>query len=171
MKFSELLIVFGIISLGCFSFGGYLHIMPQARLKSAAFRVYTIMQQARNIALREGCMCGVVIEERDGNHYFTLVKDENYNGVMFEEYKSGIDRKVAEGFVLEKEYPGVMIDKISFSSKHIISFSPNFTSSNGSIYLRSENEEDGVFRIKVYGQSFVLKPVKIFPDGSEVNYE
>ena len=171
MKFSEFLIVFGIVSLTAVSSIGYLNSLPQTRLRAASFKIYSIFVEARNIALRNGCNCAVVIEERKEGHYFTLVKDGNLNGVHFREYLSGKDIELGEGIILEKEYPGVKIGKIGFSSKHVISFSPYFTSSNGSLYLRTDNEEDGIFRIKVYGKSFVVKPVKIFPDGSEVHYD
>ncbi len=171
MKFTELFIVFGIISLTAMSSVGYLNSLSETRLKGASFRIYSMFVEARNIALREGCNCAVVIEDKPDGHYFALVKDENFNGVFYREYLSKRDKEIGKGFVLEKEYPGVLIEKIGFSGRHVISFSPYFTSSNGSIYLKTNNPDDGIFRIKVYGKSFVVKPIKIFPDGSEVNYD
>ncbi|WP_201328545.1 pilus assembly FimT family protein [Thermotomaculum hydrothermale] len=171
MKLSELLIVFGIFSITAMSSIGIINSLPQARLKAASFKIYSLFVEARSLALRQGCNYAVVIEEKPDGHYFTLVKDTNYNGVCYREYLSGRDAEIGKGIVLEKEYPGVYIKKIAFSSKHVISFSPYFTSSNGSIYLKTKNPDDGVFRLKVYGKSFVVKPVKIFPDGSEVKYE
>ncbi len=171
MKLTEFFIVFGIVSLTAMSSVGYFNSLSQTRLKGAAFKVYSLFVEARNIALREGCYCAVVIEEKPEGHYFTVVKDGNYNGVFYREYMSGKDKEVGKGIILERDYPGVKLDRIGFSSKHVISFSPYLTSSNGSLYLKTDNPDDGVFRLKIYGKSFVVKPVKIFPDGSEVNYD
>lgn len=168
MKITQLLISLGIIGIVTMSSLGVYRQVPLFRLKSASFRIYNMFVEARNIALRTGSYCAVVIEESELGHYLTIVKDENYNGVRFKEFLSGRDKEVAKGFILEKEYPGVRIEKIGFSSKHVISFSPFFKSSNGSLYLSTENEEDGVIRLKIYGKSFIVKPIKIFPDGEEV---
>ncbi len=171
MKFTELLVAFGIISLVCVSASGFINYMEEMRLKSAAFRVYSMFIEARNIALRNNCYCGVVIEEKDNGHYLTVVKDCNFNGVIFKDYISGRDKEVSRGFLIEKEYPGVILKGIAFSSKHVISFSPDMKSSSGSLYLSTKNPEDGLFKLTLYGSSFVVKPVKIFADGSKVKYE
>ena len=171
MKLTEFLVVFGIVSLTAMSFTGYLNSLSDSRLNAASFKVYSLFVEAKNIALRNGCNCAVVIEKKAEGHYFTVVKDGNFNGVRFKDYLAGKDCEVGKGVILEKEYPSVQVEKIAFSSKRVISFSPYFTSSNGSIYLKTEKQSDGIFRIKIYGKSFIVKPIKIFPDKSEVEYE
>jgi len=171
MKFTELVLTFGIVAFLGVSSAGFLGNLPEMRLKSAAFKVYSMCVEARNIALRNDCYCGVIIDKTPDGTRFLIVRDKNFNGVHYREYLSGKDEIVDEGFVLEKNYPGVKLKKVGFSGRRVISFSPYLTSSNGSIYLETENPDIGIFRIKVYGKSFVLKPVKIFPDGSEVNYD
>ncbi len=168
MKITQLLISLGIMGIVTMSSLGFYRQLSLFRLKSASFRIYNMFVDARNIALRTGSYCAVVIEENEYGHYLTIVKDENFNGVRFREFLSGRDKEVAKGFILEKEYPGVTMEKIGFSSKHVISFSPYFKSSNGSLYLSTEHKEDGIIRLKIYGKSFIVKPIKIFPDGEEV---
>ncbi len=143
--------------------------VPTYRMNSAAMRMFGMLNQSRTKAMTTGRYAGIYMEQdpETGNTVFYRVVDGNNNGLRTREIEAGIDRKVEKSFCLETEFKGIHINWRGIGSPRIISFSPSFQSSTGSIWIETEDPALSRIRIKLYGLSTITRPVRVFPDGTE----
>jgi Tfp pilus assembly protein FimT len=167
MNLPEMLVTFSIVSIVSVSGVSFMGNVSAKRMEAASLRLYAMMQTAKSIAITQNKYAGIYIEEKEGKHIFTIVTDGNYNGLRTKDIEKGIDAKTKIHFCLEKDYKGVEIEKISFLGKKFISFSPYFKSSTGSIIFKTKTKQDGKVKIKLYGLTTLMRPVRIFADKSE----
>lgn len=167
MNLLEILITLTIVSIVTATGASFVGNVNGKRMEAASLRLYSMMQLSKSYALTENRFAGVYIEEKEGKHYFTVVKDGNGNGLRTVDVEAEIDKKTKIKFCLEKEYQGVILEKIGFLGKKFISFTPYYKSSTGSIIFKTEDEQDGKVKVKLYGLTTIMRPVRIFPDGKE----
>lgn len=168
MNLLETVIGLSIVSIITATGVGFVGNINGKRMEAASYRIFSMMQFSRNLALTENRYAGVYIEEKEGKHYFTIVKDGNCNGLRTIDVEGGVDLKTKVKFCLEDEYPGVKIKKIGFLGKKFISFTPYYKSSTGSITFKTDDEQDGIIKVKLYGLTTIMRPVRIYPDGKEI---
>ncbi len=168
MTLTEVLVTIGISSIVSLSGTGLVLHPRKVRTEAAAMELFGMMNRSRATAMTTCRYAGVFIEEDPdkGETVFWRVVDGNGNGIRKREIIAGIDRKLGKGFTLEKDYPRVSIRRSGFKSG-IISFSPSFKSSTGSVFFCTEDPSEGAIRVKLYGLSTLTRPVRVFPDGSE----
>ncbi len=167
MNLPEMLVTFSIISIVTVSSTSFMGNISARRMEAAGLRLYSMMQISRSMAITKNKHAGIYIEQKEGKHIFTIVTDGNFNGLRTKDVENGIDKKTKISFCLEKEYKGVEIEKIGFLGKKFISFTPHFKSSTGSIVLKTCNKEDGKVKLKLYGLTTLMRPVRIFNDKKE----
>jgi Tfp pilus assembly protein FimT len=168
MTLTELLVAIGISSIITIS-GTALILHPRkVRMEGAAMELYGMMNRSRSTAMTTDRYAGVFMEQDTdtGETAFWRVVDGNSNGLRKQDIMAGIDMKIGKEFILEKDYPGVSIRRSGLTSG-IISFSPSFKSSTGSVFFYTEDPSEGEIRVKLYGLSTLTRPVRVFPDGSE----
>jgi len=168
MKLAEFAVTVGIVSIMTATSAGIAIHTRNYRSQAAILHVFGLLSRARTTAMTGARYAGVFIEAdpKTGETVFWRVVDGNGNGLRKKEIAAGIDRKVERGFVLERDYKGVLIKKNTFRSG-ILSFSPNFKSSTGSLVLGTDDPGAPEVRIKLYGLTTIVRPVKIWPDGRE----
>jgi len=168
MNLPEMLVTFSIISIVSVSGANFLGNVSAKRMEAASLKLYSMMQTAKNIAITQNRYAGIYIEENEGKHIFTIVTDGNFNGLRAKDVENEIDKKTKFHFCLEKDFKGVEIEKIGFLGKKFISFAPDFKSSTGSIIFKTQKVEDGKVKIKLYGLTTLMRPVRIFEDKKEI---
>ena len=170
MNLTELVVGLSITTIITVSGFGIAHKVARYRVEGAAMRMYSLMNHSRSTAMATGAYAGVFIEkDRESGHTnFYRVVDGNGNGLRTQEIESGIDRKLQLGMCLEKDFKGVTMETKGFTSGRIVSFSPTFKSSTGSIYFGTDDPVYGRIRIKLFGLSTITRPMRVFPDGTEV---
>lgn len=143
--------------------------VPTYRMNSAAMRLFSMLNQSRTKAMTTGRYAGIYMEEdpATGHTIFYRVVDGNGNGLRTREIEAGTDRKVERSFCLERDFKGIQILWKGIGSRRIISFSPSFQSSTGSIWIQTEDPLLSRVRIKLYGLSTITRPMRVFPDGTE----
>ena len=168
MTFTEVLVTIGISSIVTLSGTGIALHPRKTRMAGAAMELFGMMNRSRSTAMTTDRYAGVFIEEdsNTGETIFWRVVDGNSNGLRKKEILSGVDRKIGKGFTLETDYPGVKVKRAGFTSG-IISFSPWFKSSTGSVFFYTADPAESQIRVKLYGLSTLTRPVRVFPDGSE----
>jgi len=167
MNLIETLITFSIISIVTATGSSFVGNLNGKQMEAASLRLYSMMQLSKNAALTQNIFVGIYIEEKKGKHYFTIVKDGNGNGLRTVDVEAGIDKKTKITFCLEKEYKGVILEKIGFLGKKFISFTPYYKSSTGSIIFATNDLEDGKVKIKLFGITTIIRPVRIFSNKTE----
>ena len=170
MNLTEFVVGLSITSILTLSGFGVAHKVSSYRVEGAAMRLFGMMNHARATAMCTGKYAGVFLEKDpvSGHTRFYRVMDGNGNGLRVREIEGGIDRKLGMDMWLERDFKGVTLETSGFSSGRIISFSPAFKSSTGSIYFGTGDPADSRIRIKLFGLSTITRPVRVFPDGKEV---
>ncbi len=168
MTLTEVLVTIGISSIVTLGGTGLALHPRKMRMEAAAMRLFGIMSRSRSTAMTTGGYAGVFMEKNreSAKTTFWRIVDGNSNGLRRREIETGIDKKIGKEFTLENDYPGVRI-RYSGLTGGIISFSPAFKSSSGSVYFFTEDPAEGKIRIKLYGLSTLTHPVRVFPDGRE----
>lgn len=169
MNLTEFVVSLSIVSIIAMSGFGVAHRVSHYRVEGAAMRFFSLMNQSRSTAMSMGLHAGLYIapDPETGNTMVYRVRDGNGNGLRSREIEAGIDHQLGLGMCLEKEFRGVNMELKGFGRGKIISFSPRFKSSTGSIYFRNDDPLDSHIRIKLFGVSTITRPMRVFPDGTE----
>ncbi len=168
MTLTEVLVTIGISSILTIS-GAKLAVHPgKIRTEAAAMALFAVMNQSRATAITTGRYAGIYMDRNPetGETVFWRIVDGNGNGIRKRDIRAGIDKKIGKCFTLERDYPMVRIKRLGLTNG-IISFSPAFKSSTGSVIFYTDDPSEGEIRIKLYGLSTLTRPVRILPDGSE----
>lgn len=132
-----------------------------ARLSAASNRVTLLFRDLRYRAIARANCCGILfgLAADGGTVVYLVAEDGNANGIRRAEVESGVDPLVAGPVNLPAEHGGVRFgildpgpvpvlppgsgaiqnpaDPIRFGSSDLVSFTPNGTSSSGTVYLLS----------------------------------
>ncbi len=168
MTLAEVLVTIGISSIVTMGGTGLALHTRKTRMEAAAMHLFGMMNRSRSTAMTTARYAGVFMEKdrTTGETTFWRVVDGNSNGLRRREIEAGIDHKLGKGFTLEKDYPRVRVRRTGLAGG-ILSFSPAFKSSTGSVYFYTDEPAEGKIRVKLYGLSTLTRPVRVFPDGSE----
>lgn len=169
MNLTEFVVSLSIASIVTMSGFGVAHKVSVYRVEGAAMRFFSLMNQSRSAAMSSGAYAGLYIasDPESGHTMVYRVRDGNGNGLRSREIEAGIDHQLGLGMCLEKDFRGVEMVLKGFGSGKIISFSPRFKSSTGSIYFSNGDPMESSIRIKLFGVSTITRPMRVFPDGKE----
>ncbi len=149
----ETMVVVAVIAiLASMAVPAYNSWLPGNRLKSAGQDVFSAMQQARMLAIKENRDVNVIFETstNPGSYFF----DDNGNGSwdpgefrrQLTEYQSGVDfASAAPGCIASDT--GWSTNPNSLTSQ--VTWKPNGTANNSAIYLENKNK-DICYGISVY---------------------
>ncbi len=138
-----------------------------AAFRGACNEVAHLLVMARDRAILKGQETGLRWVASGGDLVFTMYEDGNRNGVLTDDIKKGIDKKVFGPFSLRGKYPGIAFafvagfsspdpsgnpignlgDPIRLGSSNICSFSPLGKASPGTIYVSNGRERQAAVRI------------------------
>jgi len=132
------------------------------------------LQAAREESVARGVFVAVRFEGTGSSLRFTTYADGSRNGVSTQEITDGIDRMLgASGdlsgfsgveFGVEPGQvgpDGIVLtsgDPIRFGTSRMASFSPQGTSSSGSVYIRSRR--GGEYVVRVFGDTAKIQPLR-----------
>ena len=120
---------------------------------------------ARIEALKRSAAVGLRFEASDGDYSFASYVDGNANGIRTTDVVLGIDRQLWPPERLADKYPGVRFELMAgipqidgdadgslagvrVGTAHILTMSPNGTSSSGTLYIR---RKDAQYAVRVFG--------------------
>ena len=140
---------------------------------------------AQSVATRSGVQTAIRFEEQADGMYVSVYRDNNYNGVLSAEIKSGVDTRLAGPRRLDAGAPGVRVginphvprippqrgyldteDPIQFGRSNMLSFSPIGTATPGTFYLAGPSAQAAVrvtptsarVRLMIYRGSWSERP-------------
>ncbi len=134
----------------------------EAHLLGAGRAFKSEFLKTRSIASRAGIYAAIRFEQSDGEHFFSVYTDGNFNGVRSSDIARGIDARIAGPFPLTGRAPRVYVgfnpgipavppdsgflsgDPIRFGSANMLSFSPLGTATPGTFYLAGEGIQAAV---------------------------
>jgi hypothetical protein len=115
------------------------------------------------MATRGNVYTAIRFEQQSDGDYFSVYADGNLNGVLADDIRRGIDRRVSGPFRLDGKAPGVWVginrgvpaippdtgildtrDPIRFGRSNMVSFSPLGTATPGTFYLAGESLQAAV---------------------------
>ncbi len=138
-------------------------IAAQSATRSLASEVKALVAEAGTRAVCERTYVGVVFSDTDGGVSARLYRDGDADGVTREDIRRGIDRPLGSSRPLRQPWARVGIppgartdpagnplppnDPVRFGRGNTLSFSPTFTATPGTLYLRDvEGKEAWAFR-------------------------
>jgi hypothetical protein len=139
------------------------------RSSGAARYVSSRLQRARMEAIMRSADVALKISQTSGGYAYAAYVDGNGNGVRTSDIKQGVDRLIAAAEHLPDNFTGVDFgalpnlpavdsggtppgaDPIRLGGSDLASFSPNGTSSSGSLYVLGRRNAQYVVRL--YGQT------------------
>lgn len=143
--------------------GGLGRIAGQSATRSLATEVKALVAEAGTRAVCERTYVGIVFSEHAGGVCARLYRDGDADGVTKEDIRRGIDRPLGSSRPLRQPWARVGIppavrtdpsgnplppdDPVRFGRGNTLSFSPTFTATPGTLYLRdAEGKEAWAFR-------------------------
>lgn len=169
--FTALELLFGlalIATVAGISVPPVLRALDDYRADGAARYVATRLHQARVEAVLRSADVGAKFLLADGAWAFRVYVDGNRNGVLTSDIQSGVDRPLHAVERLPDSFAGVDFgtlpdlppidsggsppgsDPIRLGSGDIATFSPDGTSSSGSLYLRSRTKQ---YVVRIFGDT------------------
>jgi prepilin-type N-terminal cleavage/methylation domain-containing protein len=131
--------------------------LDQSRAAAAATYVCGKLIEARWEAVKRSSSVGVQFLQKDDGYWFQTYVDGNGNGVLASDISLGIDRPLGPAEQLEQQFAGVTFgicpgviammpgdpfnpgDPIQIGPTTVMSFSPNGSSTAGSLVIRGAN--------------------------------
>jgi prepilin-type N-terminal cleavage/methylation domain-containing protein len=128
--------------------------LDQSRTGAAATYISSRLMEARLEAVKRSASVGVQFVQRSDGYWFQTFVDGNDNGVLASDISVGIDRPLGPAEQLEQRFTGVtfgicpnvtavtpgdpftLSDPIQTGQSTVMSFSPNGSSTGGSVYIR-----------------------------------
>lgn len=164
----ELLVVLAIVGLATAAcLPALWQISRQLGLRSAAFDVAILFDQARNRAVMYGRDVGLKWSVSGGDIVFAMYEDRNGNGVTTSDIRRGVDKLVTGPFSMRGKHPSVSFsfvpgytgpdpggdaigrtnDPIRFGRSDICSFSPLGHASPGTVYISDGKDRQSAVRV------------------------
>ena len=117
--------------------------------------------RARTSAVARGAIVAVRLDGEDATTTLSSFVDRNRNGVLTREIDGGIDGRLEDPVPIAALFPGVRI-AVDEGSPRLFSFSPDGTSTSGSIYVTST---DGTrFAVRVLGSTGRVRIERYLPE-------
>ncbi|HEV3218092.1 MAG TPA: GspH/FimT family pseudopilin [Vicinamibacterales bacterium] len=131
--------------------------LDQSRTAAAAAYISSRLMEARFEAVKRSAFVGVQFVRQDDGYWFQTYVDGNGNGVLAGDISLGIDRPLGPAEQLEQRFAGVTFgicpnvtavmpgypfnpdDPIQIGPSTVMSFSPNGSSTAGTVYIRGLN--------------------------------
>jgi prepilin-type N-terminal cleavage/methylation domain-containing protein len=136
--------------------------LDQSRTAAAATYISSRLMEARFEAVKRSAFVGVQFVQKSDGYWFQTYVDGNENGVLASDISLGIDRPLGPAEQLEQRFTGVTFgicpnvtavmpgdplnlgDPIQIGQSTVMSFSPNGSSTAGSVYIRGVNNQFAV---------------------------
>jgi Tfp pilus assembly protein FimT len=136
----------------------------RARAAAAGRCLASVFQGARLAAVQRGQMVGIRFDEGPDGLGWTVYADGNGNGIRTADISSGADLRLAARTSMPAIVPGVDLgatagvpqvdssalvgdDPVRLGASDILSFSPDGTSSSGTVYLVGRGGHDWAVRV------------------------
>jgi type II secretory pathway pseudopilin PulG len=151
--------------------------IDRSRAWSAARYLSSRMALARMQAVGRSASVALRFAEGGDGFAFDTFVDGNRNGVRAHDIAAGVDRRLDPPVQLSDLFPGVVIgtaagtldDPVQIGSSNLLSFTPNGTSSSGTIYIRGRDGSRFAVRVLgATGRTRVLRYVAVTGQWSEV---
>ncbi len=165
----ELLFVTGLIAtVGGIAVPPALEALDEHRAAGAARYVSSRLQRARMEAVLQSRDVAVRFDDDDG-YVFAIYADGNGNGVLADDIRRGVDRRLGADERIADNFRGVDFgtlpdlppvdagsaapgdDPIRLGASNAVTFTAHGTSSSGSVYLRGRGQRQ--FVIRIYGET------------------
>lgn len=179
---AEVLTVIAIVGLFVsISFPAFAQYRRNQGLRAAAKEIRTIFHLARSRAIARGANCGVKFSLSGTRWVYAIYDDGDGDGVRNDDIRSGRDdvfaaaREVLReehfadigitGSVKDPDGRGILSSAsspIRFNASTLCSFSPDGSSTPGSIFLTDGN--GGVSVVRVYGTTAKIRVLRYHPD-------
>jgi hypothetical protein len=130
--------------------------IDHARGIGAARYLMSRMALARAQAVARAAVVALRFEESARGTEFAVVVDGNENGVRTVDIDRGVDPMIEPPVLLSDLFPGSSIglapgvpgtEAVQLGGTSILSFTPNGTSTSGSVYVRGPDDEQWVIRV------------------------
>jgi Tfp pilus assembly protein FimT len=178
----EILTVIAIVGLFVsISLPAFAHFRRSTGLRAATQEIRAIFHFARSRAIARGANCAVKFSRSGSQWMYAIYDDCDGDGVRNDDIRSGTDTAfAAERVVLPQEHfadigisravrdvdgRGVLSPESSpvrFNSSTLCSFSPDGSSTPGSIFLT--DGEGGTVVVRVYGTTAKIRVLRYHPD-------
>jgi type II secretory pathway pseudopilin PulG len=165
----ELVFAMGLVAtLGAMAVPQSLTALDNQRTQAAARYLAARMQRARTEAVARSTSVGIKFSLAGGRYSYAMYADGNGDGIRSADIITGIDRQLLASESLSDQFPGVDFgalaglppvdpggtapgsDPVRLGSSNIASFSPQSTSTSGSVYIRGRSAQ---YVVRVYGDT------------------
>jgi hypothetical protein len=165
----ELLFAMGLAAtLGAMAVPQSLTMIDDQRAQAAARYLASRMQRARMEAVTRSTSVGIRFSQSGSRYTYAVYADGNGDGIRSADIAAGIDRQLLAPESLSDQFPGVDVgamaalpavepggtapgtDPVRLGASNIASFSPQSTSTSGSVYIRGRSAQ---YVVRVYGDT------------------
>ena len=129
--------------------------IERARTRAAARYLSAQLGLARTQAVTRGAAVAMRFESNSSGTILGVVMDGNGNGVRIEDIDAGVDVRIDRPWAFEEVFPGVSFalasglagNAIQLSGTALLTFTPEGTSTSGSLYLLGRDGSQFAIRI------------------------
>jgi hypothetical protein len=165
----ELIFAMGLAAtLGAMAVPQSVTMLDDQRTQAAARYLASRMQRARMEAVARSTSVGIKFSQSGSRYTYAMYADGNGDGIRSADIAAGIDRQLLAAESLSDQFAGVEVgvlpalpavdpggtapgtDPVRLGASNIASFSPQSTSTSGSVYIRGRSAQ---YVVRVYGDT------------------